>query len=135
MRMVVLVVGIALGCTPRERPAPSAHELNELNELDELDELETPTCAPTSVARTPLPVITTLVTRDHELTVYASDDGLRFAVARSDGSTVGPLLTATELEATFPALHRRFDATFANDARWLDASLEGLRTPELPRSR
>jgi hypothetical protein len=127
MRMVVLVVGIALGCTPRERAAPSP--------TSELGELDTPACAPMRHARSSLPAITTLVTRDHELTVYASDDGLRFSVARSDGSTLGHMLTATELEQTFPALHRRFDATFAGDARWLDASLEGLRTPEPLRSR
>lgn len=110
--LIVSSVGASLGCTSRERPAPS------------VDDVEQPECTPTSPAQHPLPVITTLVTRDHEITVYASDDGLRFSVALADGALVGRMLTATELEQRFPALHRRFDATFAGDAQWLDASLD-----------
>lgn len=123
MVAAVLVVGACLGCTSRERPAPS------------IDDVERPECTPTGLAQHPLPVITTLVTRDHEVTVHASDDGLRFSVALADGALVGRMLTAAELEQRFPALHRSFDATFAGDEQWLDASLEGSSLPRESGSR
>lgn len=121
---IVLGLGLAaLGCTSGhasgEQPAPA---------LEELD----PACAAVPAER--LPVITTLVTRDHEVTVHASDDGLRFSVALADGALLGRQLSAHEFEQSFPALHRRFDATFAGDSQWLDASLDGLPTPQ-PASR
>ena len=71
-----------------------------------------------------MPVITTLITRDHEVTVYASDEGLRFSVALADGALLGRQLDAYEFERSFPTLHRRFDATFAGDELWLDASVQ-----------
>lgn len=74
-------------------------------------------------------MVTTLVTRDHEVTVHASDDGLRFTVALADGGLLGKQLTAREFEHRFPALHRRFDSAFAKDELWLDASLEGTPDP------
>lgn len=103
----------ALGCTPRERPVPTA------------DEALASICPPTRAADR-LPVVTTLVTRDHEVTVLASDDGLRFTVALADGALLGHELTPIELERRFPTLRRRFDAAFAGDEQWLDASA-GLR--------
>jgi hypothetical protein len=114
---IVLGLGLAASaCTPRERAAPT----ND-------DELE-PACA--AVASEPLPVITTLITRDHEVTVHASDEGLRFTVALAGGGLLGRQLDAHELERSFPALHQRFDAMFADDAHWLDASLGGLPQAE-----
>lgn len=116
-RWIVLGLGLASlgctsGCTATEQPAPP------------LEDGE-PACAAVPAER--LPEITTLVTRDHEVTVYASDDGLRFSVALADGALLGRQLSAYEFEQSFPALHRRFDATFAGDAQWLDASLAGSR--------
>lgn len=110
-----LLLGLGLAaaaCTSREHSAPT------------IDEALDPACAAVPSER--LPVITTLVTRDHEVTVYASDHGLRFTVALADGGLLGRQLSAHEFEQSFPALHRRFDATFAGDAQWLDASLDGL---------
>jgi len=75
-------------------------------------------CSPVRDER-PLPVITTLITRDHEVTVYASDNGLRFSVALADGALLGRQLDEHEFERSFPALHRRFDATFAGDELWM----------------
>lgn len=110
---IALGLGLAAtACTPAEHRAPA------------LEEELSPACA--AVRTEPLPVITTLVTRDHEVTVYASDDGLRFTVMLADGALLGRQLTAHEFEQGFPALQRRFDATFAGDAHWLDASLDGL---------
>ena len=117
-------LGVASGCTSREPPPVWAQTLDGA-----LDEALSPACAPVPAER-PLPVITTLVTRDHEVTVYGSDEGLRFSVAQADGARVGRLLSAREFERSFPALHRRFDATFADGELWLDASLQGLRTPQ-----
>jgi hypothetical protein len=101
-------LGAVLACTPWEHPAAA-------------DERSDPACTPTS-PEAQLPVITTLITRDHEVTVYASDDGLRFTVKLADGSLLGRRLTAHELEQSFPALRRRFDASFAGEELWLDAS-------------
>jgi hypothetical protein len=84
-----------------------------------------PECAPTlAPVERPLPVITTLRTRDHELTVYASDEGLRFTVTLADGAVLGRQLGADELARSFPELHRRFDATFADERLGLDASVD-----------
>lgn len=97
------------GCTPRVHT----------------DDEPTTECAP---SMRPLPVITTLVTREHEVTVHAGGDGLRFTVALADGALLGHQLSAREFERGFPTLHRRFDAAFAGDELWLDASLDGLRS-------
>lgn len=111
---IVLGLGLAASaCTPREHAAPT----------DDDDALE-PACA--AVTSEPLPVITTLITRDHEVTVHASNEGLRFTVALAGGGLLGRQLDAHELERSFPALHQRFDAMFADDAHGLDASLGGL---------
>jgi hypothetical protein len=102
---------MAAGCAPWEQPAPATRQAP----ADE--------CSAARDER-PLPVITTLITRDHEVTVYASDEGLRFTVALADGALLGRRLDASEFERSFPALHRRFDATFADNELWLDASLQ-----------
>jgi hypothetical protein len=107
-RTVVPAVLVSWACTPVERPAPT-------------DDVLASACAPAGT-EDPLAVITTLITRDHEVTVYASDDGLRFTVKLADGSLLGRRLTAHELEQSFPALRRRFDASFAGEELWLDAS-------------
>jgi hypothetical protein len=99
------------GCAPWEQPAPEAHQAPAEE------------CSAARDER-PLPVITTLITRDHEVTVFASDEGLRFTVALADGALLGRRLDASEFERSFPALQRRFDATFADNELWLDASLQ-----------
>lgn len=107
------LVVAAPGCTPWEPPAPA----------QAIQPAPAAECSPVR-AQPPLSVITTLITRDHEVTVYASDDGLRFSVALADGALLGRQLDAYEFERSFPALHRRFDATFAGDELWLDASVQ-----------
>ena len=102
-------LALCLGCTPVERPDPAALPS---------DECAAPRSAP------PLVEITTLRTRDHEVTVYAGDEGLRFTVAQADGALLGRQLSMHEFEQGFPALHQRFDAAFAGDRPWLDASLD-----------
>jgi hypothetical protein len=113
-----LLLAVASGCTPREPPSPAAWQ-----------DHEAPASACASSPVEPLPVITTLRTRDHEVTVHASDDGLRFTVALANGALLGRQLSAHEFEHGFPALHRRFDATFAGEQHWLDASIEGANLP------
>jgi hypothetical protein len=107
-----LMLAAVTGCTSSELPSVAGHD-------------EAPECAPTPApAERPLPVITTLRTRDHEVTVYASDEGLRFSVALADGALLGRQLSADELARSFPELRRRFDATFAGERLGLDASLD-----------
>jgi hypothetical protein len=110
--VALVVEATALGCTPRDRTDPTAN--------DALASI----CPPARAADG-LPVITTLVTRDHEVTVLASDDGLRFTVALADGALLGHQLTPIEFAGRFPALQQRLHAAFAGDEPWLDASLAG----------
>jgi hypothetical protein len=107
------LVAAVPGCTPWEPPAPATQPAQPASVAE---------CS--AVREEPLPVITTLITRDHEVTVYASDEGLRFSVALADGALLGRQLDAYEFEQSFPALHRRLDATFAGDELGLDASLQ-----------
>jgi hypothetical protein len=67
-------------------------------------------------------VITTLQTRDHEVTVYGGSGGLRFTV--SVGETVlAQMLDEHEFSHSFPSLHRHFESAFAQDG-WLDATAD-----------
>lgn len=103
------------GCTPVERPVEPARQA------------PTERCAPAD-ARGLLPVITVLQTRDHEVTVHAGDEGLRFTVSLAGGELLGRMLTEREFALGFPGLHQRFDSAFAEDEGWLDASVHGSRT-------
>jgi hypothetical protein len=67
-------------------------------------------------------VITTLQTRDHEVTVYAGQVGLRFTVAAAGGVVLASELSEIEFARSFPGLFSRYDSAFAEDAAWLDAS-------------
>ena len=92
---IVLGLGLAASaCTPRDHAAPTDDDALE------------PACA--AVTSEPLPVITTLITRDHEVTVHASDEGLRFTVALAGCGLLGRQLDAHELDRSFPSLHQRF---------------------------
>lgn len=108
-----------LGCTPVERgPAPTSDAAAEC------------TAAPDAA---PLPVVTIVQTRDHEVTVHAGGDGLRFTVSLAGGALLGRQLTEGEFEKSFPGLHQRYSSAFAGDEDWLDASVD---TPlGTPRSR
>lgn len=99
-----------VGCTPVEpadAPAPApktaTHECTVVPDRDAL------------------PVVTTIQTRDHEITVHASDHGLRFTVSLAGGVVLGHQLTEGEFEQSFPGLHQRFSSAFAGDEAWLDA--------------
>jgi hypothetical protein len=105
---VVGFVVLALGCATHERADVEAQGEAE------------PTCLPSRVDDPP--VITTLVTRDHEVRVHAGVDGPRLTVLGADGSQLGRMLTPREFERQFPMLRARFDAAFAGDEPWLDAS-------------
>lgn len=72
-------------------------------------------------------VITTLQTRDHEVTVYAGDHGLRFTVAAAGGVVLAQQLSETEFARSFPGLFSRYDSAFAGERHWIDAS--AARTP------
>lgn len=56
------------------------------------------------------PVLMTLQTREHAMTVYDTRTGLRFTVVTAQGSRVlAEALTVEELEQTFPDLHDHFE--------------------------
>lgn len=67
-------------------------------------------------------VITTLQTRDHEVTVYATASGPRFTVAAAGGTVLAERLSAQDFQGSFPGLHDRFRSAFAEDGAQLDAS-------------
>ena len=68
-------------------------------------------------------VVTTLQTRDHEVTVYATDEGPRFTVAAAGGVVLAERLSVDEFEGSFPGLHQRYRSAFAEDGAVIDASL------------
>jgi hypothetical protein len=98
--------------------APTGGSAREAGERDSAPSSNVVTVAPVD-----LPAITTLRTRNHELTVYAAHDGLRFSVAQVDGTKLGDLLTQNELASRFPALHEHFSRAFAGEHLMLDASV------------
>ena len=77
-------------------------------------------------------VITVLQTRDHEVTVFAGDDGLRFTVNASGGDVLASLLTEPDFARLFPVLYRRYDSAFAGEdlEGVIDASLSHVERPE-----
>lgn len=89
---------------------------------------------------TPLPVahgkvVTTLQTRDHEITVYATEQGPRFTVAAAGGVVLAERLSVDEFEGSFPGLHQRYRSAFAEDGALIDASLTlpvGVGEPRQP---
>ncbi|MEM9455785.1 MAG: hypothetical protein AAGF11_16515 [Myxococcota bacterium] len=99
-----------VGCTPVE-PANAP-----------VPETATPECTVVP-DRNALPVVTTIQTRDHEITVHAGDNGLRFTVALAGGVVLGHQITEGEFQQSFPGLHQRFSSAFAGDEAWLDASV------------
>lgn len=121
------VLLVVVSCTPVDRAAAPAHEA------------ATPECTVAPDYDT-LPVITTVQTRDHEITVHAGDDGLRFTVSLAGGVLLEHQLTEVEFERSFPGLHQRFSSAFAGDEAWLDASINApqgtppgvMRPPSLP---
>ena len=112
--VLTTVVGLGLGmcaCTPVE-PAGRA--------------VAKASVEPAEPETTPSPrgkVITTLQTRDHEVTVYATELGPRFTVAAAGGTVLAERLTADEFQGSFPGLHDRYRSAFAEDGATLDASL------------
>lgn len=68
-------------------------------------------------------VVTTLQTRDHEITVYATEHGPRFTVAAAGGVVLAERLSVDEFEGSFPGLHQRYRSAFAEDGAVIDASL------------
>ena len=83
-------------------------------------------------------VITTLQTRDHEITVYATSEGLRFTIATAGGTVLAESLSKQELKDSFPGLRQRFDSAFAEEGGpWVDASAAPVpvQTRVEPRSR
>lgn len=62
------------------------------------------------------PVVMTLQTRDHEVTVYAADPGLSFTVAvAGSGTILAERLDAQAFAQAFPGLHRHLQRAFAED--------------------
>lgn len=128
-----------VGCTPVERAAAPAPEAATSECAALSDRAAVPDRAALS-NRAALPVVTTVQTRDHEITVHASNDGLRFTVSLAGGVLLGHQLTEDEFEQSFPGLHQRFSSAFAGDEAWLDASVDAragtppgvLHPPGLP---
>jgi len=100
-----------VGCTPVERTTPLVGEAT------------TPECTVTP-EQPPLPVVTILQTRDHEVTVHSGADGLRFTVSLAGGALLGHQLTKRQFEDSFPGLHQRYDSAFAGEQVGLDARLD-----------
>jgi hypothetical protein len=114
-----LVMIAVSACTPIERQ-PSTRKGATVD----------PVCVE---AARPVPegtVITTLQTRDHEVTVYAARAGLRFTVAAAGGIVLAQQLSEIEFAESFPGLHSRYDSAFAGDRSWIDASAERASLPE-----
>ncbi len=117
-RWALGVLWAVASCTPVERTTTMVAEANA------------PECTVTPDRSPPLPVVTILQTRDHEVTVHAGPDGLRFTVSLAGGVLLGHQLTKQEFEHSFPGLHQRYDSAFAGDDAWLDASVDvPLGTP------
>jgi len=110
-RVGALALGGMIACTPVDPPAPAPSEPAP------------PECADTTPPA-PLPVVTILQTRDHEVTVHAAPDGLRFTVSLAGGALLGHQLTAREFARSFPGLQQRYDSAFAGDETWLDARID-----------
>lgn len=103
-------------CTPIERQPTT-------NEAVTAEPVRIQAAEPAPAGR----VITTLQTRDHEVTVYAGDVGLRFTVAAAGGVVLAQQLTEVEFARSFPGLFSRYDSAFAGERQWIDAST--VRTP------
>lgn len=116
----VLLLVVAVGCTPTGRTPAStgrAAAVRPVASPDDPPPLEA------------LHVVTTLQTRDHEVTVYAGDDGLRFTVVTAgDGELLARRLPQDEFARSFPGIYRNFETAFADEAR-LDASARMPQTP------
>lgn len=70
----------------------------------------------------PAPVVT-LQFRNYHITVFASPKGTLYSVKDSDGKSVAEPLTAKELQAKLPEVHRFVRDAFAGDRKvFTDAS-------------
>jgi hypothetical protein len=114
------VVLLACACTPT-RPMENARERSST-----VDDHVRVTANATT---TDLPVITTMRTRDREVVVFASSNGLRFTVRDDSGEVLAERFSHAMFLAAFPTLGQHFDTAFAGETTWLDASV-GL--PVLP---
>jgi hypothetical protein len=111
---VVAVVAMLAACTPTQRQP--RHDPRTADRCDVDSTLQA------GKARQDRPVITTLQTRNHEVTVYGGQGGLRFTV--SVGETVlAQMLEESDFANSFPGLHRHFESAFAGET-WLDASVD-----------
>ena len=117
-RTVVLAVLVG-ACTPVEPAGRVAAASVEPAE---------PESTPSPVAHGK--VVTTLQTRDHEITVYATEQGPRFTVAAAGGVVLAERLSVDEFEGSFPGLHQRYRSAFAEDGAVIDASLTLPETPQ-----
>lgn len=108
-----LVIALVAGCTPTHPRSRddfrSRSEGKPLTNPGEIDRNR--------------PVITTLQTRNHEVTVYGGSGGLRFTVAGADGTVLSQMLDVEGFARSFPGLHSHFESAFAGEG-WLDASAD-----------
>ena len=80
-------------------------------------------------SRETAPAVVTLQFRNYHITVSAGEKGTLYTVKESDGKTLAEHLTAAELQAKLPDVHRFVRDAFAGDRKaFLDASNE---TPAL----
>jgi hypothetical protein len=118
---VVAVVAAFAACTPTQR-----QPRHDPRRADHCDADSKVTAGDVTKDR---PVITTLQTRDHEVTVYGGRGGLRFTI--SVGETVlAQMLDENDFSSSFPGLHRHFESAFAGET-WVDASVERQATGDV----
>ena len=122
-RAHALVCGLVAACTAGCTPIDSGSSTGAIASVDPAEVRAPADAQPT--AR----VITTLQTRDHEVTVYASPDGPSFTIAAAGGTVLAERLSGDEFRRSFPGLREHYDAAFAEDSAGLDARVA------LPRDR
>jgi hypothetical protein len=71
------------------------------------------------------PAVVTLQFRNYAITVSAGDKGTLYTVKEADGKLLGEQLTASELQAKLPDVHRFVKDAFAGDRKaFIDASID-----------
>jgi hypothetical protein len=99
---LVALATLVLGCTPHHADVEPTDQRSA-----------EPSAGPTPPP--PGPVVVTLQTRNHEVTVYSGDD-LRFTIAvAGSGAILAERIDAEEFAKSFPGIHHHFQRAFADE--------------------